>query len=1322
MRKTILQCVVALVSGFLLASLWAPFNQMGNVWFALVPLLLLLRQALTLRRAFLLGWLTGFVSWGIQLFWMLSLTENGGPWPLVIPAWVGLSAVLALYFALFALLCAFLRQKVVQGQGVLRIASVVLLEPALWAGIECLRGTLLTGFAWNPLGLATVSLLPVSQLAAWGGAVAVSALVVAVNGAVTSLVERIWRNLTYRAPVNWKEKLYLSLECVLPFMVLLVLFFAGYTRMECYASLPKEKEATVIVERTDNPSIFEMKQGMYRSVWQQGEEIADLVAFFKADLWVWPESAVVECVFPEQRYQWSLAALARKAEVPLFVGGLYATADGGLYNAAMLFTKDGLDQRQVYGKRHLVPFGEYIPFDKSFPWLQQLVPCGHTCEPGKEVEVVTTPSGLRVGPLICFEDTVAAVARASVLAGAELLVNMSNDAWYAHSSEPQQHAQQAILRCIETGVPMVRSTNHGVNTVIDATGKSRLIEGFPTRVSITAKPFGSFYLRYGDAVFGIPCLIFVFCLLFYCFMEKWMRKTRLVLPLVLFGCLMTTSAQAEESLLPMAEMSLDDNNVTLAERTAQVVLEKVGLASEDRAKAQEVLIRTALKQGDWDLALERIETCPELPANRRLAFTLAALSGKGLFEQAMARYDEAQVSMEDVWGVTALRYGLLAAQETGNRALALKRFAEVQQARGASDTIKAENALAWDAYESSEQSRKALLISAAQADRGGVFLACALALPNVFAVRDAQPALDCLDELLTLEGLSTTIEAQLSLAAVSLTDSSQKKLTYARRAVSVVREERIRQEALHVLGGLLCQTPETLAEGVDCLKQAVSLNPSSARAPLIQFQIAETLQTAGRAEEALKAYNRYMESYDIPELVVKVRQGKARLLFSLARYDEALAGFLDAAEHAQKGEERFGLMVEAVDAAVAAERYSRAIELCQFLLREGFRKGIPLRLARSLEASGDIAAAKRHYQAIHADETATEEEVFIAVMRLCGLLLAEERPTEAIAEYSRLIVEMKQQEFLLKAYLERGRTYYLTDNLEQAREDFEYLQVTDSSVSEESRFFLVLCLYRLGEDERARQLAQEYIEAYPDSPRIPDVVLWLAKSDFNQGNYTEATHEFFNFTTRWPSDERVPKALYLSALSAYQNQNYSITVERVAQLALQHPAAKEIPDARFLQAEALVEQARHAEARDLLEALIRRYPNAAWIAEAYGLLGDCLAYTAIDDPKRYTLALDAYREAMLRLEDDLDISLMYQFRIGRVLERQNFRDDAAEQYMKLIYRVLNQPEISAVGKQWFQKALTQLRAIEVSRGNLSAFETLLWRVRRMKIPGIELPL
>jgi tetratricopeptide (TPR) repeat protein len=154
----------------------------------------------------------------------------------------------------------------------------------------------------------------------------------------------------------------------------------------------------------------------------------------------------------------------------------------------------------------------------------------------------------------------------------------------------------------------------------------------------------------------------------------------------------------------------------------------------------------------------------------------------------------------------------------------------------------------------------------------------------------------------------------------------------------------------------------------------------------------------------------------------------------------------------------------------------------------------------------------------------------------------------------------------------------------------------------------------------------------------------------------------------------------------------------------------------------LVEQARHAEARDLLNALIRRYPNADWIAEAYGLQGDCLVYTAIDDPERYTLALNSYQEAVLRVEEDLDVSLKYLFRIGRVLERQNQRDEAAEQYTRLIYRVLNCPEISADGRQWFQKSLTRLHTIEAARGNLEAFDQLLYRVQRAQIQGLEYPI
>lgn len=1322
MKKTALQCLGALLAGALLASLWAPFEQNGNVWFALVPLLLTLRGVLSLKRAFWLGWLTGFVSWCVQLSWMFCLTDNGGPWPLVVPALLGLSAVLAVYVALFAMMVVVVRRRIAQHPGIGRIITASVVVPVLWAACEVLRATLFSGFAWNPLGLATVNqMLPVAQLAAIGGSCLVSALVVAINEAITTIIERFWWSVTHRSPTARSEKVLLSIESSLAFAALLVAFLFGYSRMNAYDAAPKKRDAVVVVQHTTTPCIF--KAGaVVPMVWDVGASFSDIISFFKADVWLWPESAVVHFL-PHRGVEGLLTNLATNAHTPLFVGGSYQTPTGGYYNAAMLFTEKGLDQTQVYAKRHLVPFGEYIPFDKQIPALQKLVPTGFSCEPGDAVRVVQVPSGLKLGPLICFEDTVASVARDSALAGAELLVNMSNDAWYSPSAEPAQHAQQAIFRCIETGLPMMRSTNAGLNTVIDAVGRAQVIEpgSFPTRVPVTEHPFASFYLQWGELVFGAPCVVFLLMLLFALAMERCKMKKVTMTAVLMLVCFAPGKLWAGDELLPMAEMAMDDGNVSLAERTAQTVLTKLGLAPEERAKAEEVLIRAALKRGEWENALTRIEACPELPADRRLAFRLAALSGKKDFAQVLKEFDEAQVATDSIWGVTALRYGLLAAQELGKKLLAAERFSDVQSARGATDVIRAENALAWDAYLPNEASRRALLEAAAKADRGGVFLACALALPTAFSASDPGPALACLRELLNLKGLSSGVEAQLALAAAELAVDVEEKVLFARRAVAVAREERIRQKALYELGKQLCANPLTLEEGVSFLNQAVTLNPSTKLAPEIQFKIAEILHASSDSQAALNAYNRYLESYDVPVFAVRVRQGKGRLLVAMARFDEALTMFLEAAEFATEVSLKTALLLEAAEAATAAKRYSSAIEIYRGLLREGARTGIPLRLARCLEASGDKEGARREYAAVRDDVSSSEQDVFTAVMRLAGMLIEENRVIDAIAEYTRLSAVLTREELKCSVLLERGRAYYKLDKLQLAIEDFAKVSESNASTAEEARFFLVLCYYRLGEDERARELAQAYVSLYPESTRIPDVVLWLAKSDFNRGDYAAAKEGFLDFTTRWPTDGRVANALYLAARAAYQNQDYAAAVELIGRLARIMPDSELIPNAQFLQAQALVEQARHAEARDLLNALVRRYPNAEWIAEAYGLRGDCLAYTAIDDPERYTLALASYREAVLRLEDDLDISLMYLFRIGRVLERQNRRDDAAEQYTKLIYRVLNCPEISTAGKQWFQKALVRLRTLEVARGNLAAFEALLHRVRRAQIPDVELP-
>ena len=490
--------------------------------------------------------------------------------------------------------------------------------------------------------------------------------------------------------------------------------------------------------------------------------------------------------------------------------------------------------------------------------------------------------------------------------------------------------------------------------------------------------------------------------------------------------------------------------------------------------------------------------------------------------------------------------------------------------------------------------------------------------------------------------------------------------------------------------------------------QAVRLDPSAPGAPALQLRIAETLAGMGRLDEALAAYDRWLESYDVPELRIRVRRSRGRAFLAAGRPDEALASLTEAVELAE-GEPalRRELQAEAVDAALAAKRYARAESLCRELLKETPGPAVYLRLARALEVAREAYAQTRD------DPAATEADAFVAALRLGALLAQEGRWQEAIAAFSRFLPRTQDPARQAALRLERGRAYHALGQLERAREDFAAVSAAaDPAQAAEARFFLVLCLYGLGEDERARALAQEYLAAYPDSPRVPDMILWLAKSDFNRGDYAAAAKGFEAFAERWPGDPRVPNARFLAARAAYQGEAYAHAVELVGALAKATPQAPILPDARFLQAEALIELARHGEAAELLAALIRRTPEAPWLGDAYGRLGDCLLITATDDPERYAQALQNYREARLRLEQDPDAAAMYDYKIGRVYEKQGRPDAAAEQYARLLYGAIAAPaRLAEPGRDWLRKARARLAAIEIPRGNRAAYDNLLRRLR-----------
>ena len=206
----------------------------------------------------------------------------------------------------------------------------------------------------------------------------------------------------------------------------------------------------------------------------------------------------------------------------LLAGGDWVE-DGRYHNAAALYS--GTNAVQLYAKQHLVPFGEYIPFDKWIPALQKLSPIGVSLWPG-EAKVFRLKD-FALAPIICYEDTDPTLSRAAARLGAQAIVLITNDSWFSFSNEAVQHASQAVLRAIETGLPVIRVGNSGVTGVIDGTGRARwlsdgdgkmLVDAPGTMVEtvqLPASPVLTPYSRVGDwpllALFAIALpFVFVF--------------------------------------------------------------------------------------------------------------------------------------------------------------------------------------------------------------------------------------------------------------------------------------------------------------------------------------------------------------------------------------------------------------------------------------------------------------------------------------------------------------------------------------------------------------------------------------------------------------------------------------------------------------------------------------------------------------------------------------------------------------------------------------------------------------------------------------------
>ncbi len=526
----------AVLSGLLLWAAFPPYSQSDSAWMALVPLMLVIRHAAP-RAAAGWAWLAGLAFWVATLSWFPAIIKNGGPWPLVLLGQLGLSAWCAAFLAAYAFASGRVWRWAGKAPGWRRVCAVLIIDPMLWAGSELLRGWLFSGFAWNFLGVSQVNNLPFIQVASIAGVYGVSAVVVAVNGAVTSIVERASAPFAARltdpaleAPVSrpgFGGRLLLSSESMLPVALAVFCWYWGMQRIQ-HARRVTDQAATwrVALVQPNSPCVFTLDDDTVRRQHDVLVNQTRLAGAARPDLVVWPETAVLGSVPYEPDTLRLIREGATAAGAPLLTGALELertpaspAAPQGLlyYNAAWLYSATG-EALGRYRKHHLVPFGEYIPFDKQIPILQRLAPTGVSCTPGREAGVLhmrrASGGSLALGPLICFEDTVPSQSRAAVRAGARLLVLMTNDAWFNGSVEPLQHLDQSVFRAVENGVPLVRAANSGVTCAVDAVGRVMRLEsngtatdfdGFlVTQVAVPDTPLAAPYTRWGDRVLGLP--------------------------------------------------------------------------------------------------------------------------------------------------------------------------------------------------------------------------------------------------------------------------------------------------------------------------------------------------------------------------------------------------------------------------------------------------------------------------------------------------------------------------------------------------------------------------------------------------------------------------------------------------------------------------------------------------------------------------------------------------------------------------------------------------------------------------------------------------
>ena len=490
--------LLSLLSGILLILSFPDFDLEFLAWLALVPLFYSI-EGKGLYHSFILGFLTGIISFLGILYWIIVAVHTYGNVPLILSGFILL--LLVVYLSLYVGAFTYLTRLIQIRSGL----ETILFAPLLWVALEYLRSFLLTGFPWANLGYSQYLNLPFIQMADITGVYGLSFVILLVNATL------------FRVLHQWPKKAFPVKELFLTVLILLGFLIYGYVKM-----------GVVDREIIGNPSLrIGLVQGnIDQSVkWDESfqmetlkiyEKLSYKAAEEKPDLILWPETATPFFFQDAKEYQPFVLDIPKKTNAFLLFGTpSYKIVRGKVhhYNSALLVSPSG-ELNGKYDKIHLVPYGEYVPFGEYLS-LGSLGEGIGNFKSGKDIFNFSPPQG-QFGVLICFEIIFPDLCRRFVKKGANFLVTITNDAWFGRTSAPYQHFSMATFRAVENRVFIARAANTGITGFIDPRGKILKQGGIFTEEAITEtirlSNQKTFYTLYGD-IFAWICSVLSILLL-----------------------------------------------------------------------------------------------------------------------------------------------------------------------------------------------------------------------------------------------------------------------------------------------------------------------------------------------------------------------------------------------------------------------------------------------------------------------------------------------------------------------------------------------------------------------------------------------------------------------------------------------------------------------------------------------------------------------------------------------------------------------------------------------------------------------------------------